>query len=135
MIFDIENWLWKSNFGKNLSNFVPLAWKLNNPYYHNRHEGLNESKDKAIVGHTDPGLYSGIGSEWECLTERLGKKCEENNECYPQCNNCVWQQKEFSMDRIFVETNDLDTGNKIDLQKFLGPPSPTWQGTVLSCFL
>ena len=38
------------------------------------------------------------------------------------------------MDRIFVETNDLDTGNKIDLQKFLGPPSPTWQETVLAAF-
>ena len=59
MIFDIENWLWKSNFGtfwklainpklkiqqfslgmnwflgKNLSNFIPPAWKLDNPYCH-----------------------------------------------------------------------------------------------------
>ena len=55
MIFDIENWFWKSNqtlfdtfrlhqspsglmfiwcLGKNLSNFVPPAWKLDNPYYH-----------------------------------------------------------------------------------------------------
>ena len=58
MIFDIENWLWKSNFGfltlthyknsqnlivsfgcitflaKNLSNFVSLPWKLHNRYYH-----------------------------------------------------------------------------------------------------
>ena len=74
----------------------------------------------AIVGKTDAGLYSSIGSEWECLTKRLGKKCKENNECSPQCDNCVWQQKEFSMDRIFVETNDLDTGNKIDLQRLLG---------------
>ena len=56
-IFDIENWLWKSNFGtfwhpplhqfskfnnflwvgwflgKKLSNFVPPAWKLDNLYY------------------------------------------------------------------------------------------------------
>ena len=60
MIFDIENWLWKSkalfdtsplhqfskfnNFlwlrrclGKNLSNFVPPAWKLDNSYYHTMH--------------------------------------------------------------------------------------------------
>ena len=59
MIFDIENWLWKSNFGtfwhlpttpihkiqqfpldilfltKNLSNFVSLTWKLHNRYCHN----------------------------------------------------------------------------------------------------
>ena len=59
MIFYIENWLWKSNFGtfwqlaliqnskfnnflwvcwflgKNHSNFVPPAWKLHNPYCHN----------------------------------------------------------------------------------------------------
>jgi hypothetical protein len=59
MIFDIETWLWKSNFGsfwhlptisilkiqqflwicsflgKNLFNFVPSARKLNNQYYHN----------------------------------------------------------------------------------------------------
>ena len=50
IIFNIENWLRKSNFGtfwhvpnpqnsiinwylgKNLSNFVPPAWKLHNPY-------------------------------------------------------------------------------------------------------
>ena len=59
MIFDIENWLWKSNFGtfwhlsitsilkfnhflwvcwflgKNLSNFVSPVGKLHNPYCHN----------------------------------------------------------------------------------------------------
>ena len=61
IIFDIENWLWKSNFGtfwhlpspltqfsksnnflwvcwflgKNLSNFVPSVWRLHNPYCHN----------------------------------------------------------------------------------------------------
>ena len=58
LICDIENWLWKSNFvtfwnlpikpilkinnylwicwfsSKNLSNFVPPVWRLNNPYYH-----------------------------------------------------------------------------------------------------
>ena len=56
MIFDIENWLWKSNFGtfwqlainpklnnflwvywflcKNVSNFVPPVWKLHNTYCH-----------------------------------------------------------------------------------------------------
>ena len=55
MIFDVEIWLWKSNFGfpitpilkiekkknlwvcwflgKNLSNFVSFAWQLYNPYY------------------------------------------------------------------------------------------------------
>ena len=59
MIFDIENWLWKSNFGtfwqlainpklnnflwvcwflsKNLSNFVSPIWKLQNPYCHTLH--------------------------------------------------------------------------------------------------
>ena len=31
MIFDVENWFWKS---QNLSNFVPPAWELDNPYYH-----------------------------------------------------------------------------------------------------
>ena len=31
-----NNFLWVCWFlGKNLSNFVPPAWKLNNPYYHN----------------------------------------------------------------------------------------------------
>ena len=58
MIFEVENWLWKSNFGifwhlpisnsqnstmssayfdsyeKNLTYFVPPTWKLHNPYYH-----------------------------------------------------------------------------------------------------
>ena len=65
MIFDIENWLCKSNFGtfwhlptfskfinflwvcwfigKNLSNFVPPAWKLDNPYYHKKDESDDES--------------------------------------------------------------------------------------------
>ena len=56
IIFDIVNWLWKSNFGtfwqfskfnnfrwvrwflgNFFSNFVPPAWKLNNLYCHNRH--------------------------------------------------------------------------------------------------
>ena len=55
MIFEIENWLWKSNFvidttpihkiqqftldvlflTKNLFNFVSLTWKLQNRYCHN----------------------------------------------------------------------------------------------------
>ena len=55
LIFDIENWFWKSDFdtfwcqstkwnelllgywflAKNFSHFVPLPWKLGNPYYHN----------------------------------------------------------------------------------------------------
>ena len=58
IIFDIENWLWKSNFGtfwhlpirliskiqsfhydwflvRNLPNFVSLPWKLHNRYCHN----------------------------------------------------------------------------------------------------
>jgi hypothetical protein len=62
MIFDIQNWLWKLNFGtlwhlpitskkstisfgyvdffaKNLSNSVSPAWKLDNLYYHNWHSG------------------------------------------------------------------------------------------------
>ena len=31
-----NNFLWICCFlGKNLSNFIPSAWKLNNPYYHN----------------------------------------------------------------------------------------------------
>ena len=65
MIFNIENWLWKSNFGtfwhlpimpilkfnncfwvcwflgKNLSNFVTPAWKLDNRYYHIVHITVN----------------------------------------------------------------------------------------------
>ena len=61
MIFQMENWLWKSDFGtfcqfatisilqntiisfedieflaKNQSNFVYLVWKLVNPYYHSK---------------------------------------------------------------------------------------------------
>ena len=56
MIFDIENWLWKSSFGTfltpphylqhqiekfnvdflpKISNSKSLPWKVNNPYYHN----------------------------------------------------------------------------------------------------
>ena len=48
MIFDIENWLWKSNFGTlwhlpvspiNKIQKFPPAWKLDNPYCHST-EGL-----------------------------------------------------------------------------------------------
>ena len=58
MIFDIENWLWKSNFGtfwqlannflwvcwflgKNLSNFVSPVWKLHNPYCHRSGDAID----------------------------------------------------------------------------------------------
>ena len=62
MIFDIEDWHWKSNFGtfwqlaitpkfnnflwvrwflgKNISNFVPTVWKLHDPCCHNMYSQL-----------------------------------------------------------------------------------------------
>ena len=68
IIFDIENWLWKSNvdtifytspltqfskfnnflwvcwfLSKNLSNFLPPVWKLHYPYCHNLHGKINSS--------------------------------------------------------------------------------------------
>ena len=79
------------------------------------HKGLNKSNE-AILGESDGGLHASLGSEWECLKKKFGKKCEENNKCSPQCDNCVWQKKKFLMERVFVETNDFDTGNKVAVQ-------------------
>ena len=87
------------------------------------HKGLNKSNE-AIVGETDASLHASLGSEWECLKKKLGKKCKKNNKCSPQCDNCVWQKKKFLMERIFVDTNDLNTGNKVKVKQFLGPPNP-----------
>ena len=77
IIFDVENWLWKSNFGtflhlpilvnlqnwmisfdfswflaKSISNFVYLPWKLHNPYCHNtekRKKKERNVKAKALL--------------------------------------------------------------------------------------
>ena len=76
------------------------------------HEGLNES-NMAIVGKTDTGLYGSIGSEWECLKNELKEKCTNDN-CGKKCDNCVWQDKQFSLDRVFVETNDFDNEDGIN---------------------
>ena len=42
------------------------------------HKGLNKSNE-AIVGETDASLHASLGSEWECLKKKLGKKCKKNN--------------------------------------------------------
>ena len=76
------------------------------------HEGLNES-NMAIVGKTDTGLYGSIGSEWECLKKKLKEKCTNDN-CGKKCDNCVWQDKQFSLERVFVETNDFDNEDGIN---------------------
>ena len=46
-----NNFLWVCWFlGKNLSNFVPPAWKLNNPYYHTGHPNLpDQNKSEPCV--------------------------------------------------------------------------------------
>ena len=74
------------------------------------HKGLNKS-NIAIVGESDAGLHGSIGSEWECLKKELKKKCENNN-C-GECDNCVWQFKQFSLERVLVETNDFDNDSDI----------------------
>ena len=45
----LNNSLWVCwFFGKNISNFVPPAWKLNNPYYHNCHSIHEEDGSHSI---------------------------------------------------------------------------------------
>ena len=95
---------------KNLRKFADHSTFLFITGHH--HKGLNKSNE-AILGETDAGLHASIGSEWECFDKKLGKKCKKDKQCSPRCDNCVWQEKQFSIDRIFVETNDLDTGNKV----------------------
>ena len=43
-------WVW-SFLSKNLSNFVPPAWKLNNLYYHIRHPSFMKISTKALTTH------------------------------------------------------------------------------------
>ena len=95
---------------KNLRKFADNSTFLFITGHH--HKGLNKSNE-AIVGETDASLHASIGSEWECFEQKLGKKCKKDKQCSPRCDNCVWQEKQFSIDRIFVETNDLDAGNKV----------------------
>ena len=74
------------------------------------HEGFDKSN--VVVGKTDTGLHGSIGSEWELLNEELGKECENDN-C-GECDNCVWQDKQFSLERVFVETNDFDNEDGVN---------------------
>ena len=70
------------------------------------HDGLDES-NVAIVGRPDHKLEDSVDSEWATLKKRLEKKCKENNECSPQCDNCVWQNKKFKMNTVNLKTKDL----------------------------
>ena len=76
------------------------------------HEGLDKS-NMAIVGKSDTGLHSSIGSEWECLKKKLKEKCQNDN-CGKECDNCVWQDKQFSIERFLVDTNDFDNEDGIN---------------------
>ena len=74
------------------------------------HEGLDKS-NVSKVGETDYGLHTSIGSEWACLKKEPRKKCEENKQCSPQCDNCKnceWQDRQFKILRLCVETNNFD---------------------------
>ena len=73
------------------------------------HDGLDES-NVAIVGKPDPLLEDSISSEWQTLKKRLKKDCKKNKNCSPKCDNCVWQNKKFGMQRIPFRTKDL-SGN------------------------
>ena len=76
------------------------------------HDGLDES-NVAVVGETDSGLSGGIASEWECLKKELKEKCKNDN-CWKKCDNCVWQDKQFSIERFLVDTNDFDNEDGIN---------------------
>ena len=99
LILDIENWLWKSNFGtfwcnansqnsiisfdyswllgKNLSNFVPPAWKLDNPYFH-------QVLQKGFQLHWNPAsliiclLFNDCKGCWLVLQEMCKNLCISN---------------------------------------------------------
>ena len=45
------------------------------------------------------------------MKKKLKKKCEKNN-C-EECDNCVWQDKQFKLERFLVETNDFDNDSGI----------------------
>ena len=45
------------------------------------------------------------------MKTKLKKKCEKNN-C-GECDNCVWQDKQFKLERVLVETNDFDNDSGI----------------------
>ena len=88
MIFGIENWLWKSNFGtfdtspltqfskfnnflrvcwflgKNLSNFAPPVWKLHNPYCHNVHKKIHKKTRGKYIA---TAQFGDILKEFSCL--------------------------------------------------------------------
>ena len=85
------------------------------------HDRLDKS-NVAVVGETHSGLYAGIGSQWELLNEELEKECENDN-CR-ECDNCVWQDKQFKLDRFVIETNNFD--NESDIYK----PSKTSLGEL-----
>ena len=74
------------------------------------HVGLDQS-NVAVVGETDSGLHAGIASEWELLNIELEKECENDN-CR-ECENCVWQDKQFKLDRFLIETNNFDSESDI----------------------
>ena len=76
------------------------------------HDGLDES-NVAVVGATDSGLNVGIASAWECLNKELKEKCKNDN-CGKKCDNCVWQDKQFSIERFSVDTNDYDNEDGIN---------------------
>ena len=87
MIFDIENWLWKSNFGTFwhlpttpilkiqyfplgmliLSIFVPPTWKLNNPYYHKS----THQKEKVLLRLAAAALHNAHCSKMVLFVQKI----------------------------------------------------------------
>ena len=77
------------------------------------HEKPVDNSNLAIVGKTDLRLYTSIASEWECLEEELTKKCTYDN-CGKKCDNCVWQDKQFLLEPVIVQTNDFDNKDGVN---------------------
>ena len=75
------------------------------------HEKPADNSNVAIVGKSDRGLYTSIGSEWALLEEELEEECKNDN-C-GECENCIWQDKQFLLDRFIIETNDIDNEDGI----------------------
>ena len=71
-----NNFLWVCWFlCKNLSNFVPPAWKLHNPYWHNvpkvHHWGHANIQNASIISYCDTIFYSFVLPYWDPFWNRI----------------------------------------------------------------
>ena len=99
-----NNFLWVCLFlGKNLSNFVPPAWKLHNPYCHNGNP--SPAQLKSAIGQISFKLYSienykspwFPGKWWQVYSQPFKNLTLKPNwtECLNLCQLCPWHIMEL----------------------------------------